>query len=442
MILRLLLLVMIFALPGQTLIISVARGDAIQLKNGGELRGEVLPESSSSGKGANARSDRVKIRTLSGAVVVVSRDEIDEIIRRRPVVEEYETLRRGVADTVDAQWELAEWCRSRSLSRERAVHLARVVELDPDHAAAHRGLGHIRREGRWTTTEAMMTARGYVKHKGRYVLPQELELIEAEEKDEVAEKGWFKRIRRWEGWLDGDRADRHSEAMGGLKAIRDDNAIPALSRTFRNNASETKRMLYIDVLSRIEGDKPLTPLIHQSLHDESRFVRDAAVRSVRRRDAGAAIPIYLRALKNDRNAIVNRAATALGQLADERVVPMLIEALVTRHQYTTQVPDQTFSAATNGSMGPVGVPLPPNIAGLLVTGQLPMGIRVQSDVPVRMKEVTVEKDESNPSVRAALKLLTGEDFGFDEAAWRNWHKEQAASKLVPRKRSISTNTTK
>lgn len=442
MVLRQLLLVPVLVLSGQMLSGSIASADTIQLKNGGELRGELLPETRHPGhKPTDAAHRRVSIRTLTGAVVAVSRDEIEEIIHRRPLSEEYETLRRAAADTVNDQWELAEWCRSRSLSRERAVHLKRVVELDPAHAAAHRGLGHIQREGRWTTTDAMMTARGYVKYKGRYVLPQELELIEAEEHEDVAEKAWFRRIRRWEGWLDSDRADRHSDALSGLKSIRDDNAVLALSRTFRNSASEEKRLLYVDILNRIEGDKPLKPLIQQSLHDESRFVREAAVRGVRRHDVAAAVPIYLRALKNEHNAIVNRAGTALGQLGDESVVPILIEALVTRHQYQTLVPDQALSVATNGSMAPGGVPLPPNIVGLLATGQLPQGIQVQTNAPVRMKEVTVEKNESNPSVLSALKLLTGEDFGFDEAAWRNWQKAKIAGNLKSKKSSIPTNTT-
>jgi hypothetical protein len=442
MALRLMLPVMVLALLGQTSGASLARGDALLLKNGGELRGVLLPEPRPAGINPDSALGRVTIRTLTGALVAVSRDEVEQIIHRRPLLEEYETLRRGAADTVAAQWDLAEWCRARSLPKQRLAHLQRVVELDPAHAAAHRGLGHIRHEGRWTTTAAMMTARGYVKHKGRYVLPQELELIEAEEHEDAAEKSWYKRVRLWEGWLDSDRAERQAEALNGLKAIRDGDAVPALSRTFRNNANEKKRLLYIDVLNRIEGDKPLKPLIHQSLYEESRLVREAAVRGVRRSDVAAAVPIYLRALKNERNVIVNRAGTALGQLGDDSVVPLLIEALVTRHHYQTLVPDQTLSVTADGSMAPGGVPIPGNIAGLLVTGQLPQGIQVQTDVPVRTKEVTVEKEESNPSVLSALTLLTGEDFGFDEAAWRNWQKARIAGNLKPKKISSSTNATK
>jgi hypothetical protein len=91
-------------------------------------------------------------------------------------------------------------------------------------------------------------------------------------------------------------------------------------------------------------------------------------------------------------------------------------------------------------MAPGGVPLPPNIYGLLITGQLPQGIQVQTNAPVRTKEITVEKNESNPAVLAALKLLTGEDFGFDEEAWRNWHKARAAGNLKPKKNSLPSHT--
>jgi hypothetical protein len=378
------------------------------------------------------------MRTLVGALITVAREEVDEVVRRRPLLEEYETLRRAAADNVDAQWELAEWCRAKSLTSERAVHLRRLVELDPRHVAAHRGLGHIRHEGQWTTTEAMMTARGYVKHKGRYVLPQELELIEAEERESEAEKAWYRKIRMWANWLDSERPERHAESLSELREIHDGDAVAALHRTFKDDPNEQKRLLYVEILTKIPGTKPLNPLVQQSLRDESTFVRDAAVRGVRRHDVATALPMYLRALKNELNVIVNRAATALGQLGDDTVVPLLVEALVTRHQYKVMVPDQSISVSADGSMASGGIPLPPNIAAMLATGQLPQGIQVQSNAPPRLKQITVEQDEQNPSVLTALNLLTGENFGFDEQVWRNWYKARVAGSQQPKKKAKSS----
>lgn len=438
------LLCLLLVLACSLAVSPAARADVVRLKNGGELRGELQPPPRTAGRTAPAAEAAspatVTIRTLTGAIVTIATEEVEEVVRRRPLLEEYETLRQTTPDTVAAQWELAEWCRQKALAKERARHLARIVELDPAHVAAHRGLGHVRHEGRWTTSDEIMTARGYVKHKGRYVLPQELELLEAEQRDDAAEKAWYKQIKLWENWLDSDRAERQAEGLNGLRSIHDANAVSALFRTFKNNNNEQKRLLYIEIMGHIPGDKPLNPLVQQSLRDESRLVRDAAVIAIRRKDgASTAIPIYVRALKNEANVTVNRAANALAQLGDETVVPLLIEALVTRHRYKVLVPDQSIAISTDGSFASGGAAVPPEIAGMLATGQLPNGVQIQGTGGQRMKEVVVQRDEQNPSVLSALNLLTREDFGYDEQAWRNWHKAHLAGNLKPKKKSSVVN---
>src|SRR5258708_7275522 len=117
-----------------------AQADYIMLRNGGEIRGELLSESSRAGAKSKSRPDRgeiVSIRMLSGALVAVGQGDVAAVVRRRMVVEEYETLRRAAPDTLEAQWDLAEWCRQKSLGKERETHLRAVVALDPENAAEH-----------------------------------------------------------------------------------------------------------------------------------------------------------------------------------------------------------------------------------------------------------------------------------------------------------------
>jgi hypothetical protein len=74
----------------------------------------------------------------------------------------------------------------------------------------------------------------------------------------------------------------------------------------------------------------------------------------------------------------------------------------------------------------------------MATGQLPQGIQVQGDgLSTRTKQITIQKNEQNPSVLTALTTLTGEDFGFDEQAWRNWHKAQASGTLKAKPKKVS-----
>ena len=69
-----------------------ARADFVTLKNGGEIRGEFLGDAKAKSPGAT-----VAIRTLSGATVVVAGSEVETLVRRRLIAEEYETRRRVVS---------------------------------------------------------------------------------------------------------------------------------------------------------------------------------------------------------------------------------------------------------------------------------------------------------------------------------------------------------
>jgi len=406
-----------------------ACADLVTLRGGGEIRGELLGD----GK-AKTGGGVISIRSMSGATVVVIPDEVKGVARRRMIVEEYETRRRAIPDTLEAHWELAEWCRQKSLAKEREAHLRRVVEFDEGHVAAHRALGHIRHQGKWMTQDQVMTSRGYVKYKGRYVLPQELELIQQEVQVTEAEKGWFRRVRLWHGWLEGERGERQSEGLALLQGIKEPDAVPALAKAFRAVPIEEQRLLYVSIISRIDGEKPLQPLILQSLWDESDAVREASIRGVRNKDVDKALPAYLRALRNGLNLIVNRAGAALGELGRDAAVPHLIDALVTRHSYTMLVPDQAPGIRTDGAITDATQPvLPPSVELMMAAGQLPYGVQVQqwSPTPGRMKEIPVEKDEENPAVLNALTLLTGQNLGYDEPAWRKWYNAQHNLKHFP-----------
>lgn len=419
---------MLRALVGVVLLLGTAAtacADFLELASGGVLRGELLTDP----KKLEA-SPTISVRTLTGATISVGREQVVRVVRRRLVFEEYELLRAAAADTAEAQWQLAEWCRQKSLSKERVAHLERVIDLDRDHKAARRALGYSWLEGRWVTQDQIMSERGYVKYKGKYVLPQELELIQEDERATAAERAWFKKVRLWYGWLDSDRPERQREAQAQLKAIRDPEAVPAVVRTFRDERREAYRLLMIDILAQIESAGVVTPLVQLALREELQIVREAAVAALRRAPQGPklALPILLRALKNEANVIVNRAAAALGQLGDESAVPQLIEALVTRHRYVVNLPENLVGFTPDGQPIQAIDPsiLPPDLAGMMATGQLPHGVRIEygHGAQPRTRRVVVQKEHQNQSVLSSLMLLTGQNFGYDEGAWRNWHRSR------------------
>jgi hypothetical protein len=400
-----------------------ASADHIKLKSGGELRGQI-----ESPKDLKSTAPYV-VRTLTGALVEISQDDVESVTKRRLVIEEYEVRAADTADSIDAQWELAEWCRERSLTTQRRIHLERIVELDRNHERAHRGLGHVYEQGRWTTHDDIMTARGYVKHKGRWVLPQELALMEQEQRETEAEKAWFKKIKMWQGWLADDaKPDRQKEARNGLAGIADPAAVPALAKSFSGSIDENLRLMYIGILTQIDHEKAAGALVFQSLQDDIETIRTLSVSGIRPGYREKAVRIYTNALKHDFNQVVQRAGEALGAIGDESVVPALINALVTSHRFKVAVPQTPYaSGTTDGNPVSGAISFPQDIAGMMLTGQLPYGVNQYMPGAEKLtKSVVVSRDLQNASVLAALQHLTGKDFGYDETQWKRWWNEKAA----------------
>lgn len=65
----------------------------------------------------------------------------------------YESARKEAADTVEGELAMAEFCRREGLSDQMRSHLTRVVELAPEHEAARRALGFVRRGPLWLSRE-------------------------------------------------------------------------------------------------------------------------------------------------------------------------------------------------------------------------------------------------------------------------------------------------
>ncbi len=78
--------------------------------------------------------------------------------------------------TEEGNWKMAEWCRQNNLTKQRALHLEEILNLNPDHEGTRYGLGYQRLGGVWTTTQEHFEKLGYVLHKGQWKTPQEIEI--------------------------------------------------------------------------------------------------------------------------------------------------------------------------------------------------------------------------------------------------------------------------
>ena len=399
-----------------------AQADLVRLKNGGEVRGALV-------KGSDkTRDPELTIVSFTGATITVSRSEVDSVQMRSPVVEEYVTRSREIPHTIEAHQQLADWCSSRQLKSQRVEQLELLLELDPENEVIHRTLGHIHHNGEWMSRDEAMAKQGYILHKGKYITHLELELLEQSGAERAAEQVWYPKVKQWTGWLGGRDPRRIAEGLQNLRAIDDPDAVAALWNYLGQQPNPEYRQLFVQVAGQLKGPKPVRRLSQGLLAEGNELIFRMALDTIDADQQVEVVKYCLPGLRDKSNDVVQRAAIVVGQFGDERVIPDLIDALITTHRYKIQVPDTSndvgFGVASNGvpTMLPSGntAMIPSDIEMLNRLGQLPFGYTVNDTTPKRMRTVTVKTDMRNTQVLAALKQLTQQDYGYDQRDWQRW----------------------
>ena len=404
--------------------------DVVKLTDGGEIRGLVKSPAGKPRKDQQPDSDEVVVESLTGAEIAVDRDQVVFITKRPRAVEEYESSARRVADTVEARWQLAEWCRQHGLAEPRKEQLQRILELDPEHKPSHYGLGHRRQANKWTTPEeadAELLATGFVRYKGRIVTTLERDLLESNTTRQREQNEWRPKIRLWLGWITGRDATRRADAIVKFRELRDPDAVPAIVDFLLGESNTEVRHLAVQTLAQIDGQPPVPALVRVALSDTDPSLQSGAFGTLTAEQRAAAVPIIERALRDESNLIVRRAAILLSKCGVRQSIPSLIDALATSHKI--RVPQgPTFAAGFNrdGSQGKTSSGLPPDIEAAMRAGQLPYGVVIDNS-NVRappVKWVTVRVPLQNSEVLEALRTLARQDFGYDKRAWRLWWQAQ------------------
>lgn len=409
--------VMLLTIAVATLVVRPATADLVKLRSGGEIRGKLFDRLT------RKKGEPVVVETLSGGIVAVEAAVVKFVARRPMKVEIYESRAKRTAKTVAAQWKLAEWCRSQRLRSQRKDHLRLILEIDTNHKRSRLALGYSKYDGTWMTRDEWNRSRGLVKYKGKYITPEELELIEKSNAELAREKEWYRKVRLWKNWLSGRYSQRRQNlGVANLRGITDPDAVPALSKNFRDESKKTMRTFYVNLLARMKGIKPVAALVYQSLHDSDYEVRYAALNGISKEQYAVATGYFVGNLKNGLVVIVRRAADGLLRVGDERAIPALINALTTTHRYKIRVPDKSgIGFGTNGSFGSSQSGMTPEIATMLRSGQFPNGVIINNpQSQIKTKIITVKYRHNNRPVLAALERLSGASFGYSKRDWRLW----------------------
>jgi len=376
-------------LLGATLVPAVCSGDTFVLMSGGRIEGEWLNRDEQPPK-------EYLVLTTGGLKASLPVTQVREVLRDFAGQSEYAARAHTAPDTADGQWQLAQWCRQQSLFDERRKHLARVIELDPNHAYARRALGYQFLDGQWITQADFRRLEGYELYKGKWRTPQEIEILEEQARLDVAHKDWLKRLRRYRAELDDPAKARLG--LESLTGIDDPIAVRPLVVMLQRERVRRVKTLYVDVLAGIDSSDAVAALIERVLHDpDEEMFHYCLARLIDRRPPRLADPL-ITALKDKNNATVNRAASALGRIGDPEAIGPLIDALVTTHsQYIPgRNPDSTTATFVNG----------------------------QHSVSQGGGPQVIVRHVRNQHVLDALNKLTGTNFEYDQQGWRYWHAQE------------------
>jgi HEAT repeat protein len=384
---------------------TAIRADIFELSGSGHLEGKLLPADDSSKLNCT-------IELSAGGRVTIARSQISKIDTVTDAVAEYQKRARTSPDTVDAHWQLAEWCREHKLREERRQHLDRILELNPNHADARAALGFHQKDGQWMNRDDVMASRGLVLFDGKYVTPQQVELLKQQKEAKVTQADWTNRIEQLRRWLVGRRPDKANQAHTEIQAIQDPQAAEAVVATLRRENDPQLKRLWIETAARLNSHAAIDALVNLSLYDSDDEIRHQCLEYlIKSRRPGLVTP-YIRALKDKDNVIINRAGAALGQIGDRDAIGPLIDALITKHKVKVSDanPDQhAYTFSNEGGAGAGG-------GSFSFGGSGPQFV-VQS---VR-----------NRAVLDALIALSGNaNFEYDQVQWRGWLAAQAKATAV------------
>jgi HEAT repeats len=423
--------------------LASVHADTIMLRGGGQVQGKVVPDPE--------HKERVLVWLLQGRKPLsIQKGQVLEVIPKESPLDEYIPKRSKTPATAQDQYDLGVWCEQNKLSDLARAHYEAALECNSAFEAAHRKLGHVLYGGHWLTREELSSARGMVKYKGRWVSAEEKAKLDQQEEASAAQGNWLRQVRVLRKAILTGSPDRRREAESQLMAIRDPNAVVPLVRVFGGD-DRALRILMVQVISMIPGPAATSALVNELLAEADPEVRSVASDHLKLREDPAAIPKLSRGLSSSNVGVINRAAWALGNLGAVEAVPKLITVLVTTESqivlatadvpnpgpmYGTLIGPGTPVAPLAVSRGGIALLTPPAVGpGVAAYGAMafpwyayPPGIGLGVGVGVGVGAPVDRRPDArvavftfqNVEVLAALEKLTGQNFGYDFGAWRNW----------------------
>ena len=374
----------------------VYASDSLLLKDGAVLTGEVIENV----------ADAPQVVLYTGTKKInVARETIREISLDQNARAEH-TRRAAALKAEDAKGhaELAEWCRAKGLFGRAETEWKVVLAADPRHAQARQALG------------LEMAAPEKPAASG-----DELFIVAAPPAAEAAEPDRkIAGLARVLGQKDAPEEATQEEIRGLLQEREKAGEVLMGCLDFRKHSEAQERLGALKGLRVVKpaGERPSILLAWTAVADPTPNVRTAAVDLIKERKDVPAIGVLIRHLIgafDDQGNVVNapvrdNAVTALRSVNDRCVAETLL-------YYCTMETRPTVTSVN------VGEPTHITALSFYQTGGFVVGYWVS--LPIYFPKVDVMRVRTTVCApAAALRAVTGQDFGDDSKAWLKWIRAQ------------------
>ncbi len=269
--------------------------------------------------------------------------------------------------------------------------------------------------------------------------PQAAEVQARDTRADQAEASYTERLKEIRlieiRHLRSDKADEFQKGRQRILAIEDDAAVaPLVAVLYGNNVKY--RTLLVEALEAHanRGSKAAAAYLQEiAVGDGDKGRRNHAIKVLKGVSGRPTERLMVHLALDEVPALRDRAATALAAMLEKKAAWLMVERLVTEEVQLVGTNLDRYDVQFDIRATVAGVPTFRQVqlqaaavaAVATATIELPQVSVIDVATTIAMSERHVLPDYQrvevkHPEMLAALKQLTGKDFGYNQAAWQEW----------------------
>ncbi|MFC1588567.1 hypothetical protein ACFL54_09660 [Planctomycetota bacterium] len=135
-------------------------------------------------------------------------------------------------DNVKQVFDLIDWSKKKGIKESQIGTLyQKVLEIEPENIEAHRGLGHVKFDGKWLPYDNYMIYTGHIKTENGWMTLDEAADVKAEKLAATEVEELQKQLTELFSLLGDKEAQRVSQAFEGISAM--ENQYPGITHKAR-----------------------------------------------------------------------------------------------------------------------------------------------------------------------------------------------------------------